>query len=91
MLFRSENLDRRVIQPLYEALRASGEAFRLLIMPDHPTPLRLRTHTSDPVPYLLYDSTKTLGKGLLYSEETAQNSGIYIEKGYTLIDHLLNG
>jgi 2,3-bisphosphoglycerate-independent phosphoglycerate mutase len=86
-----ENLDRRVIQPLYEALRASGEAFRLLIMPDHPTPLRLRTHTSDPVPYLLYDSTKTLGKGLLYSEETAQNSGIYIEKGYTLIDHLLNG
>ena len=86
-----ENLDGRVIQPLYEALCASGEAFRLLIMPDHPTPLRLRTHTGDPVPYLLYDSTKTLGKGLPYSEEAAQHSGIYVEKGYTLIDHLLNG
>lgn len=83
-----EFLDSRVIRPLYEALSASGEDFRLLILPDHPTPIRLRTHTGDPIPYLLYDSTAKLGGGALYNEESAAHTGIYVEKGYTLIDHL---
>ena len=51
-------LDRRLIRPLTEGLEASGEDYRLLVMPDHPTPIRLRTHTADPVPWLLYDSTR---------------------------------
>lgn len=83
-----EYLDGRVIRPLYDALTASGEDFRMLILPDHPTPIRLRTHTGDPVPYLLYDSTAKLGTGALYNEASAQQTGVYIEKGYTLIDHL---
>ena len=83
-----EYLDGRVIRPLYDALTASGEDFRMLILPDHPTPIRLRTHTGDPVPYLLYDSTAKLGTGALYNEASAQQTGAYIEKGYTLIDHL---
>lgn len=83
-----EYLDGRVIRPLYDALTASGEDFRMLILPDHPTPIRLRTHTGDPVPYLLYDSTAKLGTGAPYNEASAQQTGVYIEKGYTLIDHL---
>lgn len=84
-----EYLDGRVIQPLHEALSASGEDFRILIMPDHPTPIRLRTHTGDPVPYLLYDSTKSTGTGVLYNEAAAKTTGVYVEHGYTLIDKLL--
>lgn len=84
-----EYLDGRVIRPLYEALSASGEDFRILIMPDHPTPIRLRTHTGDPVPYLLYDSTKSTGTGVLYNEAAAKTTGVYVERGYTLIDKLL--
>ena len=84
-----EYLDGRVIRPLHEALSASGEDFRILIMPDHPTPIRLRTHTGDPVPYLLYDSTKSAGTGVLYNEAAAETTGVYVEHGYTLIDKLL--
>jgi 2,3-bisphosphoglycerate-independent phosphoglycerate mutase len=62
-----EHWDRRIIGPLVEALNESGP-FRLLLLPDHPTPCALRTHTDDPVPYLLYDST-TEGPGGTYTEE----------------------
>jgi 2,3-bisphosphoglycerate-independent phosphoglycerate mutase len=62
-----EHWDRRIIAPLVEALADSGP-FRLLLLPDHPTPCALRTHTSDPVPYLLYDSTRD-GPGGSYTEE----------------------
>ncbi|MCD7813768.1 MAG: cofactor-independent phosphoglycerate mutase [Lachnospiraceae bacterium] len=83
-----ENLDQRIIRIVKEQLDASGEPYRMLIMPDHPTPIRIRTHTSDPIPYLLYDSTKTLGKGALYCERTAKESGIFRPEGYKLIDVL---
>lgn len=84
-----EYLDQRVLRPLYEALTASGEDFRILVMPDHPTPIRLRTHTGDPVPYLLFDSRSKEGTGVLYNEAAAQTTGISVEHGYTLIDRLL--
>ena len=51
-----EFLDQRVIGPLTRALDEAGTEYRLLVMPDHPTPIRVRTHTADSVPYLLYDS-----------------------------------
>lgn len=54
-------LDTRVIGPVAERLREAGADFRLLVLPDHPTPIRVRTHTSDSVPYLLYDSTSCGG------------------------------
>ena len=61
----------------------------MLILPDHPTPVRVRTHTSDPVPYMLYDSTAELEGQEVYSEKTGRDTGIYLEDGYRLIDHLL--
>ncbi len=84
-----EFLDSRVIKPIYEGLTDSGEDFRMLIMPDHPTPVRLRSHVAEPIPYLLYDSRKDNDNPIKYNELDAKKSPIYYEKGYTLIDHLL--
>ena len=83
-----ENLDERVIKRLTDALDAQNVEYRLLVLPDHPTPIRVRTHTSDNVPYLLFDSTDVKNSDLLYNEKDAAKSGILIDKGYTLIDHL---
>ena len=82
-------LDQRLIRIVADEMDASGEAYRLLILPDHPTPVRCRTHVSDPVPYLLYDSRKQEGSGDLYSEKNAKAAGRFIRDGYRLIDRLL--
>lgn len=83
-----EYLDERVIKRVKEQMDASGEDYRLLIMPDHPTPIRIRTHTCDPVPYLLYDSTAPLEKSWNYNEAEAKQSGNDVAEGYRLLDHL---
>lgn len=84
-----ENLDSRVIAPVKAAMDASGEPYRMLICPDHPTPIRCRTHTSDPVPYVLYDSTKEQKALRKYSEKEAAASGNYEPNGYQLLNRLL--
>lgn len=84
-----EYLDARVIRPVKEGLERAGEDFRMLIMPDHPTPVRLRTHTPDPVPYLLYDSTKKESHMWTYSEAEAAGSGRVFSRGYELMAYLL--
>lgn len=83
-----EYLDGRVIRKVKEALDASGEEYRMLILPDHPTPVEVRTHTSDPVPYLLYDSSKEQEQTLPYSEKGAEMSGIDRQLGHEMIDYL---
>lgn len=83
-----EYLDQRLIRNLKDALDASGESYRMLVLPDHPTPVRVRTHTSDPIPFLLYDSTKEHKGPGVYSEKSAKESGFVVERGYELIDRL---
>jgi 2,3-bisphosphoglycerate-independent phosphoglycerate mutase len=68
----------------------SGEDYRMLILPDHPTPIEVRTHTSDPVPYLLYDSTDAKERDWEYSEKCAKEGGIYHPQGHTLIDYFFS-
>lgn len=84
-----EYLDSRVIGPVYEGLKEMGEDFRILVMPDHPTPIRCRTHTSDPVPYLLYDSTVNRDEKWNYNEKDAKAGGIYEPVGHHLMAHFL--
>ena len=86
-----EYLDQRVIRLVKEGLDAAGVDFRMLVMPDHPTPICVRTHTSDPVPYLIYDSTKPESHSRNYNEKEAKASGNYIAEGYRTMDHLLGG
>lgn len=83
-----EYLDARVVGPVLSGLEASGEDFRLLIMPDHPTPIPVRTHTSDPVPYLLYDSREPQEHSWHYNEKEAEGSGIFRAHGYEMVDLL---
>lgn len=83
-----EYLDRRIIGPICEGLKAAGEDYRMMILPDHPTPIRIRTHSSEPVPYLLYDSTIKKEHGWLYTEAQAQISGNFIVEGHRLIEKL---
>lgn len=64
-----EYLDERVIKIVKEGLDQSKEDYRILILPDHPTPIKIKTHTANPVPYLLYDSRKVQEKEMLYNEE----------------------
>lgn len=82
-------LDEKVIGLVKKGLEQAGEEFRMLILPDHPTPICVRTHTGKPVPYLLYDSTKAAEGMNTYNEVNAKKSGIVWEEGYRLIDHLL--
>ena len=84
-----EYIDEQVIGPVAEVLKKGGMDFRMLVMPDHPTPVRVRTHTADPVPYMIYDSAHPGQGQASYSEKTGKMSGIYIEEGYRLIDRLL--
>ena len=84
-----EYLDSRLIARLKKALDASGEDYRMLILPDHPTPIRLRTHTGEPVPFLLYDSTRQEKKIARYTEAEAAQTGDVEPQGYRLIDRLI--
>ena len=84
-------IDTKVIGPIIDALKVAGEDFRLMVLPDHPTPLRLRTHTSDPVPYMIYDSTNIqhVEKNKTYCEVYAMTTGKHFEKGHELMEYFL--
>ena len=84
-----EYLDSRLIALVKKAMEEAGEDFRMLILPDHPTPIRIRTHTGDPVPYLLYDSTRQLKKQERFTEETARAADNFEPNGYRLIERLI--
>ena len=84
-----EYIDAQIIGPVSERIKETGEEFRMLVLPDHPTPIRLRTHTGDPVPYLLYDSTCQVKGKETYCEKTAGQTGIFQENGHELLDRLL--
>ena len=84
-----EYLDRRLIARVKAAMDASGEDYRMLVLPDHPTPIRCRTHTADPVPYVFYDSRKQQRKIARYSEKEAAATGNFEPEGYRLMEKFL--
>ena len=85
-----EWLDSRLLKIVKEKMDESGEPYRILILPDHPTPIRCRTHTSDPVPYIIYDSTREQKKIARYSEKEAAASGEVLTDGWKLLSRFLN-
>lgn len=86
-----EYLDSRVLAPVWKAVRDAGEECRILVLPDHPNLLRLRTHTADPVPYVLYDSTRQRKAIAHYGETEAKATGIFEPAGYQLMERFLKG
>ena len=85
-----ENLDSRVIKVIKDALDKAGEDYRMLVMPDHPTPICVRTHTSNPVPYMLFDSTDIKESTLDYNEKCGKESGLFMANGYEMMNYLLS-
>ncbi len=83
-----EQIDKQILTPLVEYLKETDD-FRILVMPDHPTPLATRTHCSDPVPFMLYDSRTTLGGVDTFTEDTALATGVMIEHGPSVMARLL--
>lgn len=87
-----ELIDEKVVRVLKEGLDKSGEDYSILIMPDHATPCSVRTHTPDPVPFLLYrkgDSCRHPGRR--FTEEAAEGTGVFIAEGHTLMDRFIAG
>ena len=84
-----ELIDEKVIGFLRDKLDEAGIEYKMLILPDHPTPIKLKTHVSDPVPYVIFDSRKKEGSGLTYNEANASGTGVYIEKGHNLMQHFV--
>lgn len=83
-----EIIDKLAVGPLDKFLGEMGD-YRILIMPDHPTPLTTKTHSSDSVPFLLFDSRKNLGGAERFTEECAQNTRVFVEHGPDIMEMLL--
>ena len=85
-----ELIDKLVLGPVVEFLKTYDD-FAVLVCPDHPTPINIQTHTSNPVPYLIYSSKEEKENGFTtFTEETAKESGNYIEKGFTMMNYFLS-
>ena len=85
-----EKIDQEIVGPMLDYLSSCKEPYRVLVLPDHPTPLYLRTHVPDPVPFVLYDSTVEQNSGILsYTEAQCQSTGVFVEPGHTLMDRFL--
>ncbi len=81
-----ELIDKKILAPVYNYLKECGEDFKIMILPDHPTPVRLRTHTIDPVPFMIYSSKEERAGVESFSEENAAATGLYVSAGHTLMD-----
>ena len=87
-----ENIDNDILKGVLEYLHSTGEDYRVLLLPDHPTPISERTHTRAPVPFVIYDSANTVDNGeLVYCEKTARDCNFMLDKGEKLIDLLIGG
>ena len=84
-----EKIDELILKPIYEYLVSTGEAFKILILPDHPTPVCRRTHTMDAVPFILYDSENEKCGIDSFDEAHASATGVYLPKGEELMDIML--
>ena len=83
-----ELIDEKILSPIYNYLKETGDDFKILVLPDHPTPLSVRTHVSDPVPFFLFDSTKAVENKYAFNEDGAKQSGLFIESGVELVKRL---
>ena len=84
-----EMIDEHILGPVVEFLKGYDD-FAVLVCPDQPTPLSIRTHTSTPVPYLIYDSKNEINSGVkVFCEKEARETGNYIEKGFTMMNYFL--
>ena len=90
-LLSLKKIDGEILKPVYEYLKNSGESFKIMILPDHPTPICKRTHTMDAVPFIIYDSENKKDGIPSFDEENAKGTGLYLSRGERLMELLVNG
>ena len=89
-IYSIEQIDEKVVGPVLNYLKTCGEDYRVLILPDHPTPLNLKTHVSDPVPFVMYKSdVRFNGTEGSYTEENALKTGIRVQSGIELMQKFI--
>lgn len=76
-----EMIDSRVLPIVLDGLREIGDDYKIMILPDHPTPIVTQTHASDPVPYLIYHKANEKQGVESINEESAKNTGVFLENG----------
>lgn len=81
-----EKIDAEILKPVYRYLLSCKDDFKILVLPDHPTPIRVRTHTSDAVPFFLYSSRAEVEGPALFSEESAAKTGLHLSRGEELME-----
>lgn len=88
-IFSIEQIDEKVLAPVWKYLEDSGEDYRILLLPDHPTPLKIRTHSAEPVPFALFRKGDNEKKLVRYCEKDAAHTGVSLDEGFGLIDRML--
>lgn len=83
-----EKIDALILSPVLSYLEGCGEDYRIMVLPDHPTPIFMRTHTSEPVPFFIYDSQKDVEGVSSFDEDNATATGYYVADGYRLMELL---
>jgi 2,3-bisphosphoglycerate-independent phosphoglycerate mutase len=86
-----KRIDERIAKPVFEYLQSLDEPYRILVLPDHMTPVKIRTHTADPVPFVLYDSEKKINSEMNAFSESSGLGGIYFKSGCVLADYFFKG
>ena len=86
-----ELIDNKILAPLVKYFEDCGDDYKILICPDHPTPLEIKTHTNKPVPYLIYTSNQKVNSDVdIFDEKSAEATGVYNDNGFTLMSKFIN-
>ena len=89
-IYSIEQIDSQILAPIWAYLEQSGEDYAILVLPDHPTPIQIRTHSAEPVPFALYRKGDFAARTLRYTERDAKYTRVFLLEGYRLIDKLRN-
>jgi len=87
-IYSIEQIDAQILGPVWTYLDDCGDDYAILVLPDHPTPIHIRTHSAEPVPFSLYKKGDAAGRLLRYTERDAKSTGVVIQEGYRLIDEM---
>ena len=90
-VYSIEKIDSLILDPVHKYLEHCGEDYKIMVLPDHPTPLEIRTHSSEYVPFFIYSSCEEAKGPETFTEATASLSGISVSDGSTLLDHMIKG
>ncbi len=90
-VYSIEQMDRKIVGPVMEYLKSCGDDYAVLLMPDHATPLRLMTHTADPVPFALFRKGDCGLTPRRFTEKQAAETGVFLSEGWALMERLVKG